>query len=469
VAGGPQLSPATKADIKENNMAGITNTYDPTSTAQALAEAFTSGRQTILTRQTTQATATEKGLSTLGTALSTFQSSLATLTGLNKTISANSAVFSDTSFASATATATATPGTYSFFVEQVASAHKVSYGGMTDFAGGGSLTLSAGGTPFTIDLSTKATWTVRDLATAINGATGNSSVSAAVVTTGTTSELVLTSKSTGLANKITLSTTGASAALTTKLGATPNQLAPALDAVVRVGSSTGTAITQPGNTFNVIDGVTMTVSKAQTAGSAPVTLTVASDASKTTANAQAFVDAYNKLKSAIDGLVSPGDPESGGAAGAFAGDSGVRALRDRLVNLLRNTGTASLANFGITANRQGTLSLDSARLTKALAANPTGLDTLIGSSAATAPSGIAGQLDSYLKIWTNSTNGQIGTRKDAVNKLQDELADRQTALDKQFDSAYARYLKQFTQLQSVQSNMSYNTSLFDALFSSSKD
>jgi flagellar hook-associated protein 2 len=311
---------------------------------------------------------------------------------------------------------------------------------------------------------------VRDLAAAINGATGNTSVSAAVVaTSATTSELVLTSKTTGLTNKITLSTTGADAGLTAKLGAAPNLLAPALDAVVRVGSSTGTAITQPSNTFNVIDGVTMTVSKAQAAGAAPITLTVASDASKTTANAQAFVDAYNKLKSAIDSLVSPGDPESGGAAGAFAGDSGVRALRDRMVSALRSVGATSLASFGITANRQGTLTLDSTRLTKALAANPTGLDTLIGSSSATAPSGIAGQLDNYLKLWTNSTNGQIGARKDAVGKLQGELADRQTALDKQYDGAYARYLKQFTQLQTVQSNMSYNTSLFDALFSSAKD
>lgn len=451
-------------------MAGITNTYDPTTTAQALAEAFTSGRQSMLTRQTTQASATEKGLTTLGSALSAFQTALASLTGLNKTISANSAVFSDTSIASASATATAAPGTYSFFVEQIASAHKISYSGMTDFAGGGSLTLGAGTNSFKIDLSGKTTWTVRDLAAAINGAADNTSVAAAVVaTSATTSELVLTSKATGLTNKITLSTTGASAALTTRLGATPNQLVPALDAVVRVGSSTGTAITQPGNTFNVIDGVSMTVSKAQTAGSAPVTLTVAADASKTTANAQAFIDAYNKLKSAIDGLVSPGDPESGGEPGAFSADSGVRALRDRLVNLLRNTGATSLANFGITATRQGTLTLDGARLTKALSANPTGLDTLIGSSAATTPTGIAGQLDSYLKVWTNSVNGQIGTRKDAVGKLQGDLTDRQTALDKQYDSAYARYLAQFSKLQTVQSNMSYNTSLFSALFSDSKD
>lgn len=450
-------------------MAGISNTYDPTSTAQALAESFTAARQAILTRQGTQAGATEKGLSTLGSALSAFQSSLAALTGLNKTISASSAIFSDTTIASASATASAAAGTYSFFVEQVASAHKVSYSGMADFAGGGSLTLGVGTSSFSVDLGTKANWTVRELAAAINGATGNTSMSAAVITTGTTSELVLTSKTTGAANTISVSSTGTDATLAAKLGAAPNQLAAALDAVVRVGSATGTEIRQASNTLNVVDGVTMTLSKAQAAGSAPVTLTVASDASKTAANAQAFVDAYNKLKTAIDALVSPGDPKSGGAAGAFAGDSGVRALRDRMISALRSSGATSLANFGITANRQGTLSLDTTRLNKALAFDPTGLDTLVGSSATTGASGIAGQLDTYLKLWTNGANGQIGRRKDAISELQSDLADRQTALDKQYDSAYTRYLAQFTQLQTVQNNMSYNTSLFDALFSSAKD
>ena len=452
----------------------INTTYDPATTAQALAEKFTSGRQAMLTNQTNAATATEKALNTLGSALSAFQSSLTSLTGVNKTIAANSAVFSDTAIASASATSTAAAGSYTFFVEKVASAHKISYSGLADFAGGGSLKLGSGSNTFTLDLSTKSNWTVRDLAAAINGDTKNTSISASVVTTGTgVSELVLTSKATGAANAITVTPSGAGsgidAGLAAKLGVVPNELAKAEDAVLRVGSATGTAISQASNTFSVIDGVTMTLTKAQAAGSAPVTLTVASDASKTSANAQAFVDAYNKLKSTIDSLVSPGDPASGSASGAFAGDSGVRALRDRLVSMLRGTGGTTLANFGIIANRDGTLGLDNARLTKALATNPTGLDTLIGSTATGSASGIAAQLDTYLKLWSNSANGQIQARKEAVSKLQSDLAERQTTLDKQYDSAYARYLAQFTQLQTVQSNMSYNTSLFDALFSSSKD
>jgi flagellar hook-associated protein 2 len=443
-------------------------TYDPTKTAQALAESFTAGRQQILTRQSGTASAVQKALASLSSTLSTFQASLSGLTGVGKSLSANSALFSDTTVASATATPTAAAGTYAFFVEQIASAHQVSYSGMTDFAGIGSITLGVGGTSFTIDLSTKATWTVRDLAAAINGATGNTTLSASVVTTGTTSELVLSSTATGAANTISVSTTAdVDPALKTKLDAAPTLLSAAQDAILRIGSSTGTAITQASNIFNVIDGVTMTLTKAQAAGSTPVTLTVAADASKTTSNVQAFVDAYNKLKAAVDGLVSPGDTASGGAAGAFAGDSGVRALRDRLVSLVRGTGATSLAVFGIIATREGTLSVDSTRLTKALAADPTGLDTLIGTSGAT-PTGIAGKLDTYLKMWTNSS-GQINSRKDAVTKLQATLTDRQTALDRQYDSAYARYLAQFTQLQTIQSSMSYNTSLFDALFSSSKD
>ena len=451
----------------------INTTYDPTSTAQALAEQFVSGRQTMLTNQTNAAAAAAKGLSTLGSAISSFQSALLGLTGANKTIAANSAVFSDTSAATATATAAAATGSYTFFVERVATAHKVSYSGLTDFAGSGSLTLGSGSNAFTLDLSSKSTWTVRDLAAAINGDTNNTNISASVITTGSgVSELVLTAKNTGESNAITLKPSdpanAADAALVAKFG-TANELTKAQDAVLRVGSEGGTAITQPGNTFNVIDGVTMTLTKAQAAGSTPLTLTVAADSSKTTANAQAFVDAYNKLKSALDALVNPADPASGSQAGAFAGDSGVRALRDRLVSIVRNTGSSTLAGFGITGGRDGLLSLDSTRLTKALAANPKGLDSLIGSTATGNASGISAQLDSYLKTWSSSVNGQIQSRKAAVSKLQGELATRQTTLDRQYDSAYARYLAQFTQLQSVQSSMSYNTSLFDALFSSSKD
>jgi flagellar hook-associated protein 2 len=146
----------------------------------------------------------------------------------------------------------------------------------------------------------------------------------------------------------------------------------------------------------------------------------------------------------------------------------MKALQSRLVSLVRSTGSSSLASYGILATRDGTLSLDSTRLTKQLSANPNGLDALIGSASSSAPSGVAGSLNTYLNQWSNSATGQLKQRTDAVTKLQSTLSQRQTDLDAQYDAAYNRYLKQFTELQTLQSTMTSNVSLFDAIFSSDK-
>lgn len=452
-------------------MAISTANYDPPSTAAALAEKFISGQQQVLTNRTTRASATEKGLMELRMAISGFQTALTGLTGLNKTMFAQSAGFSDTTVGTATASASAAAGTYAFYVQQLATASQVSYSLAENTGVSGPMVVKVGSASININTTTANTdggaLSPREIAAAINASSENSSlVTASVITTATGQyELVLTAKNTGTSGEVSIQY-GADPANPAAPFDNKKILVPAQNAVIRIGSASGTPITQSTNTFSVIDGVTMTFTKTS---ASPVTLTVGADSSKTSANVQAFIDAYNKLKSTVDGLAASGDPSKGIAAGAFAGDSGVGALRSQLVNLIRPAGADSLAAYGIIANRQGTLSLDSARLTKALTADPTGLDTLIGSTAGTTPSGLAGKLDTYLKSWTSSTKGQIQNRQDAVSKLQVELSTRQEMLDKQYDAAYQRYLIQFTQLQALQSQMSNNSSMFDALFSNDKD
>ena len=70
-------------------------TYDPTSTAKALADKYIEGAQTQLTNQTNTATATAKALSTLGSAISDFQTALASLSGIGKSLLAQSAELGD--------------------------------------------------------------------------------------------------------------------------------------------------------------------------------------------------------------------------------------------------------------------------------------------------------------------------------------------------------------------------------------
>jgi flagellar hook-associated protein 2 len=460
-------------------------TYDPTSTAQAMAQKATASAQEILTNQTNTASATSTGLSKLSSAISAFQSSLSSLTGLGKSVLAQTATLSDTSIGTATAKPLASAGSYSLFVQQLATASQVSYNNLSDGrTTGGTLSVKladegAGTTTatFDVDLSSASADTnkdgvlsIREVAAAINRASGNTGlVSAGVVTIGTESRLVLTSKSTGVANTVSLDATNVTdTTLKAGLGVR-STVATAQDAIVLLGGkASGTPIKQASNTFTNIDGVSMTFTRAQAATESDIKLSVASDSSGTVSNVQAFVDAYNKLKTAIDTLVDAGDPTNDKAAGAFAHDAGIKALQSRLVSLVRSTSTSSLASYGIVATRDGTLSLDSTRLTKQLTANPNGLDELIGSSSSSSPSGIAGSMNTYLNLWSNSATGQLKQRTDAVTKLQSTLTQRQSDLDAQFDSAYSRYLKQFTQLQTLQSTMNSNVSLFDAIFSSDK-
>jgi len=455
-------------------------TYDPIPTATSLADKYIAARQQILDTQSASATAAEKGLTELNSALTAFQNSLATLTGLNKTLYAQAATFSDTTIGSASATSTAAAGTYSFFVEKLAAASQVSYAGLPAVANvSGKISIEMDGTAaFEVDFGAASrSLTPRELAAAINGADGNGGkITASVVSTGNgKSELVLTARDTGEASEITLDLTDlddldASADLSTALDPSrARTVVQAADAVIHVGGEGGTAITQASNTFTAIEGVKMTFTKAQASGAAPVTLSVGPDDKNTTANVQGFVDAFNKLKTALNKLTAAGDPSKGVGGGAFAHDAGIRSLNDRLNALLRPANGDSLATFGIIATRSGTLELNTERLLSQLALKPEGLDALIGAASATASTGIAGALDSYIKGWSNSVDGQIKQRREQNSNVQLRLSDRQAALDLQHEAAYQRYLRQFTQLQTMQGVMNQNVSLFDALFSSDKN
>ena len=461
------------------------NTYDPTASAQALTDKYTADLQARITAQTKAATATSGGLVSLKMALTSFSSSLLGLTS-GKTMLVQGATFSNTALGSATASESAAAGTYSLFVEKVATKNQVSLGGLSNMAmpaaDKGTLKIKlANNTDFAVDLSKanadgdSATLSAKDIAAAINAEPKNNSrVTASVITIGGVAQLVLTSNVSGEEGALELDAGAlAPGALQGALAAKPKQLVEAQDAVIWVGdrpadgSDNGNRIQQPSNTFSNIDGVKMTFTKAQAIGDAPMTLTVALDSSATTTNAQSFVTAYNKLKAVLDGLTDPGDPSSGKAAGVFSADSGVRVLRDQLVRTLRETVTGSLATFGITAQRNGTLALDTTKFEAAVKANPAGLDKAIGNNSASAPSGIAGKLDKFVESWT-STNGVLTQRETSVSKLQKSLDERQAKFEADYTAMYNRYKAQFTQLQALQARMSQTTDMFDALFGNDK-
>lgn len=446
------------------------SSINPSQLAQQLATAYTQQAQTLLDSQSQRATSTSKALQSLRSALLAFQSAIGSLSSKSSVLQ-QTATFSNTAVANASTNGSALPGSYSFFVTKLASANQLAYQGVptsVTASSAGTLGVSlADGSSFSVtlgngDLDGDGNLTPTEIARAINQAAGNSSkVAASVMTVNGQPQLLLTAGKTGAGSQITLDTTAVGdSSLQNALNAAPVVLAAAADADIWLGAEgSGIHIQQASNSYTGISGVTINFTQAMAAGTAPVTLTVAADNGGTAKNVQSFVDAYNALKQKLDDLTDTGDAASGKAASVFASDAGIRSLRSKLESMLRQSfNSQTLFSYGVSADRNGTLSLNQSKLEAALAANPGGLDQLLSGS-----SGLLAGNKTYLNVWLGSVNGQLKQRQESLDRLQTDLTRRQDQLSQRYDQAFNRYLQQFTQLQTLQSRMSDTSGILASL------
>ncbi|MDN3921569.1 flagellar filament capping protein FliD [Roseateles violae] len=453
---------------------------NPASMAQQLATVYTQQTQSLLDSQSKSSQATASGLAKLSSSLRAFNTAVAGLSG-KKSLNELAGAFADASFGTASVVASALPGTYQIYVEKLASSHQVAFNDLPAVpawpSGPVNMTLRLdNGANFVVDLSNAdgdgdGTLSQVELARAINQAGGNGgNVTAQVISGGGKTQLLLSSGVSGKGGKISVDLGDPAAggvpngALRTALDASQQtELVAAENAVVWMGAQgSGMRIEQANNTLTAIDGVSIALTKVSAPGAAPTNFTVSKDESGTTGNVKSFIDAYNTLEKALDDLTA--NASGGIAAGALASDSGVRALRSRLSNLLRQDfGGLNLRGLGITIDRSGSLSLDSAKLSSALAKNPAALDTVFGSASLTAPSGLFGDLGKTVDQWTNGGTGFIKQRQDSVQSMQKAIGVRQTRLDTQYTQAYNRYLRQFSALQELQSRLGDTSGLLASL------
>lgn len=447
---------------------------DPASMASQLANAYVSGTQQLLTTQSQRAQTQSTALSKLKSALSAFDTALAGLASTTRGVVQRSATISGGGGAitSASANSKAQAASHSLFVEQVATVHQVAFEDLpaVPVSLGGPLVVQLGdGTNFSVDLAMAdqdgdGTLSHAEIARAVNLAEDNQGkVAASTVTSGGQTHLVFTAGASGEDGAFTLDTSGLPAGALKDALDGGRELTAAQDAVVWLGAQgTGIRLQQGSNTFTAIEGVTLTLAQPMASGSAPATVVVGNDNSATAEKLQSFVTAYNALEKALDELTTTG--KEGANAAAFSNDTGIRALRSRLSNALRTeVGDVRLMDFGITTSRDGSISLDRTKLDKALAAQPDKLDALFGSAGLVSSSGVLGALSAASDSWTDSSKGQIKRREDILQLTQKRISVRQDRLERQYESAYQRYLAQFTQLQTLQSQMSETSSLFSSL------
>ncbi|WP_404839570.1 lateral flagellar capping protein LafB [Aeromonas media] len=421
---------------------------DPASTAMQLVAIERKNMDALLKKQMDGIKGQQSALSTLNTKLSTFQTMLKDLNKASN-LQAQKATMSQDGVMTVTSNGKASSGQYNFFVEQLAQSHQIGLSLDSETAplpADGVFSLTVKGKTIDIDLATlPAGSTVKDLVSHINDAKDNPGVKATLVRTDGKVNMVLTSKDSGLENAIAVNYRGDAsnslgAAISSKTDITKAQ-----DAKLRMGGDNPLTITSASNKIeNVVDGLTLQLTKAQKSGDAPLLVNIEQDKEAVTGSLKKFVDSYNELIDELAKMTSS-DPK---APGALSSDSGVRSLKSVLSNSVRDLPNGlSLSSLGIKTDKAGKLSFSETDFNKALEKDP----ELLG-KALMGDDGLLKRMSDSLDPYTKR-DGALKGRKSGLEASEKRVNERMEALDRRMDSAYKRYLNQFTTMNQMLQTM----------------
>ena len=282
----------------------------------------------------------------------------------------------------------------------------------------GSFTIQVGsGTPTQITVGDGVN-SMNDLANAINGM--SLGVTANVVTDSTGSRLSIVSNNSGTANNITISNDTTIAFTQAVVGK---------DASLKVD---GIPIDSATNTVTgAVNGVTFNL-----LGSDPnttVDISVSPDTNAAATAIQNFVSAYNTVVGDVNTQYTV---NANNQEGPLAGDSTLSLLQSDLLSIAGYaTGTGaveSLGDLGISMNKDGTLTVDSATLDGAIQNNFSAVQSFMQG---TSSNGFASFISNQMSSLTDPTNGAFTVDLQSISNenqdLQDQINNFQTYLGQQ--------------------------------------
>lgn len=352
-----------------------------------------------------------------------------------------------------TATASGTgaqSGSYRVTVEQQAQSHVLRSAGMASAdteVGEGDLQIFVGDTEFNVTISS-GDRSLAGIAAAINAAPDNAGVNARVVVADSGAHLVLSSRNAGSDSALRIVSSGGDGGLAALDYDPGNSVAlletqEALDARLDVD---GLTVTRGSNSISdVIPGVTINVS-AQKPGEA-FTLNVNADVDATLSKINNLVASYNatlataRQATRYDAVTR--------TAGALQGDAVLRGAASALRGAVSNAGDGSdtLTDLGFKTATDGTLTVDSAALRAALAADPEKVSRLL-----TGSQGLTSRIDAVLDDYLGS-DGRLQAKTDSLNARLKFAQQQQEAVNRRMELVQARYQSQFTALDTLVGQM----------------
>lgn len=307
----------------------------------------------------------------------------------------------------------------------------------------------AGTKSITIDSTNNTLAGIRD---AINAA--GMGITASIINDGSAApyRLMLASSSTGASNSIKITSTG-DAAIGSLLSNDPTSLATqnlaesatAKNAVMKVN---GITVTKSSNTVtDAIQGVTLNLNKLTTS---TLSLNVTRDTTTVSNSISAFVKAFNDLNSTLKNLSSYDAANKKGAV--LQGDATVRTLQAQLRNMLSTAvsgagSLTSLASIGASFQRDGTLYLDTTKLSTAMTNSFSNVSTLFTST---------GGYTTMLGNWATkalASDGILASKTAGIGKTITDIGNRRSAIQNRLIGVEARYRAQYMALDKALTSM----------------
>jgi len=438
------------------NTLGAGSGIDVKALAQSLVDAEKTPKKERIDDKITKTEAKITGYSAVKYALSTLKTAFGKL---NDASDFNSIKPSNTqpSAFGVTASTTAEAGSYSIEVLQTALAQRTASSTFADRA-----TVLNGGAAFQLNLSiggvstgaiAVTTATPAGMVSAINGA--KLGVTAQLINTGSGYNVVVTGE-TGAAQNFSLTSDDGTGQAITAV-AFDTSLQTATDASFKVN---GLAVTRSSNTVNdVIDGVTLDL-YTSTTGAARLDLN--RDTASIKDNIKGLLTAYNEFEDTLE-ILGDRASEVEEFGGILAGDNLLQRVRNQVRDMITSNSTTpgttikAARHVGLSIDRFGKLSLDEDKLDTALQDNFVEVSTMFSAGTnnqsiySPAPAGLAGDAINSIEKMLLST-GLIDTQSKSATTQIAKYKEELTALDERMEKLMARYMSQFSVMESIVGN-----------------
>lgn len=456
------------------NFSGLASGIDSEALIKATSDALRAQRVLPSQKKVQDISDTNSALGEIKSKLSTLQSKVRAFATINGGPMAKGTTSSDETILTASASNSASNGSYTIRVSQLATTDTFSFNDRFSDPGTAiapaivdpetspnsrAIEITVGsGSPFYIDVS--PTTTLSEIATAINNATDDATAS--VINTGQTPPyaLVIKSNTPGTAEGQITVNIGQDIVDVGLFGSSTHTNAQ--DAQFTISGITGT-ITKSSNTISdVIPGVTFNlIAEAPTTD---VVINVTDDKAATTTKVQEFVTAYNELITYMDEQNTVERDEASVNASVIFGPLSTTRIDENAILAIRNAmGESSydsgtyvriFADLGVTTERDGTLKFDSAKFNESLDQESTSVEAILlafGDLAGTT----GGTIDQQIRFGGLIDNA-VNNNKTQIEDLNNRIAQAEASILKNEETMRARFsrLESLTsQLQSQQAQL----------------